>query len=84
MKPLPPVVIELIQRLFASNPKFFKWVQYVSGLIATIAYLPDLASYLSLPVPAWLNILNVATVKVGALTAIIMAQLPNKDINEKK
>lgn len=84
MKPLPPVLIELIQRLFASNPKFFKWVQYISGLVAGIAYLPDLAKFLAIPVPNWLSVLNVATVKVGALTAIVMAQLPNKDINEKK
>ena len=84
MKPLPPVLIELIQRLRTSNPTFFKWVQYVSGIVAGIAYLPDLAAFLTIPVPNWLTILNVAAIKVGAITAIIMAQLPNKDINEKQ
>jgi len=84
MKPLPPVLIELIQRIFASNPKFFKWVQYFSGIIALVAYLPDFAQFLSIPVPNWLTVLNIATVKAGAITAIIMAQLPNQDINEKK
>lgn len=80
---MPPVVAEFIQRLLTEKPEFFKWIQAISGVIATIAFLPDLLSYLEIPVPNWLDILHDKAIKIGALTAIIMAQLPNKSANDK-
>jgi xanthine/uracil permease len=83
MKPVPPVITELLQRLFKKNPAFFKWVQYISAVIAVVAYLPELAHFLSIPLPSWFELVNTSTLKIGAITAIIMAQLPNEDLNPK-
>lgn len=79
---IPPVLIELLQRLLSENPKFFKWIQAVSGIVAVIAFVPDVFAFLEIPSPSWLEVLHDKTVKVGALTAILMAQLPNP--NDKK
>ena len=83
MKPMPPVVAEFIQRLLTENPEFFKWIQRVSAVIAVVAFIPDLLAYLEIPTPNWLDILHDKAIKIGALTAIIMAQLPNKSANDK-
>lgn len=80
---IPSVVLELVQRLLTEKPEFFKWVQKVSALIAVVAFLPDLLAYLEIPVPNWLDILHDKAIKIGALTAIFMAQLPNKSANDK-
>ena len=74
---IPPVLIELLQRLLSENPKFFKWIQLVSGIVAIVAFVPDVLTFLDITHPSWLEVLNDKAVKVGALTAILMAQLPN-------
>lgn len=74
---VPPVLIELLQRIASDNPKFFKWLQAISAVVAVIAFVPDLLAYLEIPSPSWLEFLHNSSVKVGALTAILMAQLPN-------
>ena len=79
---IPPVLIELLQRLLSENPKFFKWLQLVSALVAIIAFVPDLLSFLEITSPSWLSVLNDKAVKVGALTAIFMAQLPNPSVKK--
>jgi hypothetical protein len=79
---IPPFIIELIQRAASSNPKFFKWIQLVSGIVAVIAFIPDLLTFLDITHPNWIDALNDKAVKVGALTAIIMAQLPNPSVKK--
>ena len=74
---IPPVLIELLQRLLSENPKFFKWIQAVSAVVAIVAFIPDLFAFLEIPAPSWLEVLHSSSIKVGALTAVIMAQLPN-------
>lgn len=74
---IPPVIIEFLQRVLSDNPKFFKWVQVVSAIVAVIAFMPDLFAFLEMPIPSWLTILHDKAIKVGALTAILVAQLPN-------
>lgn len=74
---IPPVLIELLQRLLSENPKFFKWIQAISGIVAIVAFIPDVLTFLDIAHPSWIDVLNNAAVKVGALTAILMAQLPN-------
>ena len=74
---IPPVLIELLQRALSDNPKFFKWLQLVSAVVAVIAFMPDLFGFLEIPAPSWLGILHDKAIKVGALTAILVAQLPN-------
>ena len=80
---MPPVITEFIQRLLTEKPEFFKLIQRVSAAIAVVAFLPDLLAYLEIPVPNWLDILHDKAIKIGALTAIVMAQLPNKSANDK-
>jgi xanthine/uracil permease len=75
---LPSFLIELVKRFATNNPKFFKGIQVLSGIIAIIAFLPDLASYLEFELPTWLNLLHDKAIKIGSLTAILMAQLPNE------
>lgn len=74
--------VQFLQRLFTANPKFFKYVQYVSIVIAAISFLMDAFHQFGAVVPTWLEWLNTTAVKVGAFIAIIMAQLPNKDVNK--
>ena len=79
---IPPVLIELLQRLLSENPKFFKWIQLVSGIVAVIAFVPDVFAFLEIPSPSWLEVLHSSAIKVGALTAILMAQLPNPSVKK--
>ncbi len=79
---IPPVLIELLQRLLSENPKFFKWIQLVSGIVAVIAFIPDVFAFLEIPSPSWLEVLHSSAIKVGALTAILMAQLPNPSVKK--
>ena len=79
---IPPVLIELLQRVLSDNPKFFKWIQLVSGIVAVIAFIPDVFAFLEIPSPSWLEVLHNSAIKVGALTAILMAQLPNPSVKK--
>lgn len=74
---IPPVLLEFVKRIASDNPKFFKWVQVVSAIVAVIAFMPDLLGFLEIQTPSWLDILHDKAIKVGALTAILVAQLPN-------
>ncbi len=76
---VPPVVIELFKRIASDNPKFFKWVQALSAIVAVVAFIPDLLAFLEIAAPSWLDVLHDKTVKVGALISIFIAQLPNAD-----
>jgi len=75
---LPNFLVELIQRLSSKSPKFFQAIQIISGVVAIIAFLPELLVYLSVSVPEWAFTLNSLAMKVGALTALIVARLPNQ------
>lgn len=79
---VPQFLIELLQRFATKNPSFFKWIQTISGAVAIVAFIPDLLAFLDIAAPSWLDVLHDKTVKVGALTAILVAQLPNP--NDKK
>jgi hypothetical protein len=76
---VPPVVIELFKRIASDNPKFFKWIQVISAVVAVVAFIPDLLAFLDIAAPSWLDVLHDKTVKVGALISIFIAQLPNAD-----
>ena len=75
---VPQFLVELLQRFATKNPSFFKWIQTISGAVAIVAFIPDLLAYLEIASPEWLGLLNDKAVKIVALTAIIMAQLPNE------
>ena len=76
---IPPFIIELVKRVATNNPTFFKWVQGISALVAVAAFVPDLLAYLDIESPSWLEILHDKAIKIGALTAILMGQLPNAE-----
>ncbi len=82
MKPVPSFLVDLIQRLFTAKPQFFKYIQIFSGVIALIAFVPDIFAMLDINAPAWLSILNEKSIKAGALMTLLMAQLPNKQVNQ--
>lgn len=79
MQPIPQPILELVQRLFSKNPTFFKYVQLVAAVVACISFLPDLLSYLSITSPHWLLVIDTVAVKVGALVAMVISQLPNAE-----
>lgn len=74
--------LEVITRLGKSNPKFFDYIQIVAlgvgALSAAFNFLPDTA------LPPWLAWIKSTTVLVSSGVAAIVAQLPNKDVNEPK
>ena len=80
---VPPVLIEFLKRIASDNPKFFKWVQVVSAIVAIVAFVPDVLGFLEIPAPSWLEILHDKAIKVGALTAILVAQLPNPSVKQQ-
>ena len=75
---VPQFLVELLQRFATKNPSFFKVIQTISAAVAIVAFIPDLAAYLEIGLPEWVTVLNDKAVKIGALTAVIMAQLPNE------
>ena len=81
---IPPFITELVRRFAKKNPKFFQIIQAISATVAFVAFIPDLAAYLEIASPAWLEILHDKAIKIGALTAIILAQLPNEQSKNDK
>lgn len=77
----PKFIIELLGRLFSSNPKFFKALQIVAAAVVVITEMPDLLELLSIKVPAWIAALENKALTLNALIIALMAQLPN---DEKK
>jgi xanthine/uracil permease len=80
---IPTFIIELIQRVATKNPKFFQVIQAISATVAFVAFIPDLCAYLDIASPSWLELLHDKAIKIGALTAVIMAQLPNEQPQNK-
>lgn len=75
----PKFIIELLGRLFSSNPKFFKALQIVAAVIVVITEIPDLLQFLSVKVPNWVAVLENKALTWNALIIALMAQLPNED-----
>lgn len=79
---IPPFLIELVQRFAKKNPLFFQYIQLASGIVALVAFLPDLAAFLDVKLPSFFEVLHDKTVKIGAFITILIAQLPNKDAGQ--
>lgn len=73
---------ELIARLGKSNPKFFDYIQIAAlglgALSAGFKFLDDHNGVL----PEWLSWIKSWSVLVSSGVAFVLAQLPNKDVNE--
>lgn len=76
--------IDLVSRFFSDNPKFFKYIQYVSIVVAAITGLPELIGYFGITLSGkWLVFEN-KTLAIAAIVAAFIAKLPNKDVNAIK
>lgn len=74
--------LQLIARLGKSNPKFFDYVQLIAlgfgALSAAFKFLDDHDALL----PPWLSWIKSTTVLIASGVAAVIAQLPNKDVND--
>lgn len=68
-------LLELIKRLFAKTPGFFKVVQILSVITALITGLPLLLANAGIVLPEPLNALTSQAVAIAALVATFVAQL---------
>lgn len=75
---------QLIVRLGKTNPKFFKIIQFIAiglgAVSAGIGYIDTTGAAL----PSWFSWLGNHEVWISSLVAAILAQLPNKDVNDSK
>ncbi|RWZ86782.1 MAG: hypothetical protein EO766_13325 [Hydrotalea sp. AMD] len=69
--------IQLIERLFSSNPKFFKYIQYVSLAISAITGLPDLLGYFGIHLTGTWLVFENKIIAISGIVAALIAQLPN-------
>jgi len=72
---------EFIARLGKSNPKFFDYIQIAAlgfgALSAAFKFIDEHNTVL----PDWLQWIKSTTVLITSGVAMIIAQLPNKDVN---
>lgn len=69
-------VAELIKRFATKSPKFFKVLQIILGAVTAVTGLPELLTWLSIPLPAWMTYLSNSGVAWATLSAFLMALLP--------
>jgi len=72
---------EFISRLGKSNPKFFDYIQIVAlglGALSTAFKFIDAHNTV---LPDWLQWIKSTSVLIGSAIALVMGQLPNKDVN---
>ncbi|MGN6476324.1 MAG: hypothetical protein ACTHKV_03790 [Flavipsychrobacter sp.] len=74
---------ELITRLFSKSPKFFRIIQILSGAVVILSTVIDQLRTSGMVLPPWIDFLSATAVKIGGLTAIIMAQLPKVDASQQ-
>lgn len=74
---------ELLQRLFSNNPKFFKYVQAISAIIAVVTGLPAFLESAGISLPDWATALESKVTAVAAVITMLIAQLPKQDVNSK-
>lgn len=73
---------EVITRLGKSNPKFFDYIQVVALGLGAVAAAFNFIDQHGTILPSWLTWIKSTTVIVSSVVAAVIAQLPNKDVNE--
>lgn len=73
---------ELIVRLGKSNPKFFDYIQIAALVLGALSAAFNYIDSHDAALPSWLNWIKSSTVLVSSIVAAVIAQLPNKDVNE--
>jgi len=76
--PLVQFASELALRLFSEKPQFFSILQWVAAAVGAISGLISYLESVGKEIPAWLHTIGNVNVTIAAITAVIMAQLPNK------
>lgn len=69
---------EFIDRLRRDNPRFFKIIQAISLIVASISSAIEILKDLPLNLPSWLQAMGSLNAAIVAMAAIILAQLPDK------
>lgn len=70
---------ELADRFLSDNPKFFKYIQYVSAGIATITGLPGFLAQCGITLPPQALAIENKTIAIASVVAAFIAQLPKQD-----
>jgi protein-S-isoprenylcysteine O-methyltransferase Ste14 len=71
--------VQMVQRFLRKNPKFFQIIQYISVGVMALSFLIDFLQSSNINLPAWVSWLGDFSIKIGAITALLMGQLPNQD-----
>lgn len=69
---------ELLVRLISEKPSFFTTIQIISGVIGGLSWTFTKLHEYGLSLPPSLAWIEGGAMQLGAITAIVMAQLPNK------
>ena len=76
--PMITFLQELFMRLSAKSPKFFKVIQFVSGLSAAVTGLPGLLQELNVNLPDWAEVLQNKSVAWASATSLFISMLTVK------
>lgn len=74
---------DFLNRLFSAKPKFFTYIQGAAAVLFAFSWLVGALQDAHIALPAIVVALNTVAVKVAAVVAMVIAQLPKKDINTK-
>lgn len=73
---------ELMLRLGKSNPKFFDYIQIAAIALGSVSAAFNFIDEQHTILPAWLAWIQSSTVMITSAVTAVVAQLPNKDVNE--
>jgi len=73
---------ELVARLGKRNPKFFDYIQVAALVLGSLSAAFNFIDERGTMLPPWLTWIKSTTVMITSAVTAIVAQLPNKDVNE--
>jgi hypothetical protein len=76
MNPILDFLKEIVIRLRAKSPLFFKILQWISAATALIAGLPVFIEYLGVDLPSWALVLESKTIAISAIISAFITGLP--------
>lgn len=74
---------ELWLRLTSKSPTFFKVIQIIAGVIATLATIAQVVKSSDVALPPVVGIIANWTIAIAAVVAFIIAKLPTVDKDRK-
>lgn len=76
------ILIEIASRFLSDKPQLFKYIQYISAIVAVVTGIPAFCAKYGIALPPNIQHLESTTVAIAAGVAAIISQLPNKDGND--